>query len=125
MKPCVRLPCFAKARLVVCLKGSPCVCAVVFLSVYVEYKNEEAAREDSTYEAVCDVSERMSCSKVRGRLTRFAGYELQYRGCCCAYLCCCRSLIPSRGPELPCFLSSRTKLLSYPWSCLGRGPAIY
>lgn len=34
-------------------------------AVYVEYKNEEAAREDSSYEAVCDVSERMSCSKVR------------------------------------------------------------
>lgn len=43
-------------------------------AVYVEYKKEE----DSTYEAVCDVSERMSCSKVwitAGRCVRLCGWR--------------------------------------------------
>lgn len=35
-------------------------CLAVPRAVHVEYKNEE----DSLYEAVCDVSESVSCSKV-------------------------------------------------------------
>lgn len=47
-------------------------CTVPMHAVYVEYKNEE----DSSYEAVCDISERMSCSRVRPSLLRTFQYNI-------------------------------------------------
>lgn len=49
----------------VSLISLPSTLLVLSVAVYVEHNNEE----DPTYEAMCDINEHMSCSRVSGVVT--------------------------------------------------------